>query len=65
MDRVVAVDGTEVDSCSHEQVVDRIMQSGNKCCLLVVDRDTDIMYKQVSLRVTPYKDIQAYMVLVP
>ncbi|XP_044072311.1 Na(+)/H(+) exchange regulatory cofactor NHE-RF3 [Siniperca chuatsi] len=45
MDRLVAVDGDEVDGCSHEQVVDRIRQSGNKCCLLVVDKDTDQMYK--------------------
>ncbi|XP_041806274.1 Na(+)/H(+) exchange regulatory cofactor NHE-RF3 [Chelmon rostratus] len=49
MDRVVAVDGKEVDSCSHEQVVDRIRQSGNKCCLLVVDKETDQMYKQGKL----------------
>ncbi|XP_068561005.1 Na(+)/H(+) exchange regulatory cofactor NHE-RF3 [Cebidichthys violaceus] len=46
MDRLVAVDGKEVDNCSHEQVVDKIRQSGNKCCLLVVDKDTDQMYKQ-------------------
>lgn len=48
MDRLVAVDGKEVDTCSHEQVVDRIRQSGNKCCLLVVDKDTDQMCKLVS-----------------
>ncbi|KAM9347100.1 Na(+)/H(+) exchange regulatory cofactor NHE-RF3 [Symphorus nematophorus] len=46
MDRIVAVDSKEVDSCSHEQVVQRIRQSGNNCCLLVVDQDTDQMYKQ-------------------
>ncbi|XP_045910627.1 Na(+)/H(+) exchange regulatory cofactor NHE-RF3 [Micropterus dolomieu] len=46
MDRLVAVDGNEVDCCSHEEVVDRIRESGNKCCLLVVDKDTDKMYKQ-------------------
>ncbi|XP_029314745.1 Na(+)/H(+) exchange regulatory cofactor NHE-RF3 [Cottoperca gobio] len=46
MDRLVAVDGKEVDSCSHEQVVDKIRQSGNKCCFLVVDKNTDQMYKQ-------------------
>ncbi|XP_031725438.1 Na(+)/H(+) exchange regulatory cofactor NHE-RF3 [Anarrhichthys ocellatus] len=46
MDRLVAVDGKEVDRCSHEQVVDKIRQSGNKCCLLVVDKDTDQMYMQ-------------------
>lgn len=52
MDRLVAVDGKEVDGCSHDQVVDRIRQSGNKCCLLVVDKDTDQMYKQVRLGAT-------------
>nr|XP_046260612.1 Na(+)/H(+) exchange regulatory cofactor NHE-RF3 [Scatophagus argus] len=45
MDRLVAVDGKEVDSCSHDQVVDMIRQCGNKCRLLVVDKDTDQMYK--------------------
>ncbi|XP_034042296.1 Na(+)/H(+) exchange regulatory cofactor NHE-RF3 [Thalassophryne amazonica] len=45
MDRLVAVDGKEVDSYSHEKVVDMIRQSGTKCCLLVVDKDTDQMYK--------------------
>lgn len=48
MDRLVAVDGKEVDGWSHEKVVDRIRQSGNKCCLLVVDKETDEMYKLVS-----------------
>lgn len=48
MDRLVTVDGKDVDSCSHEQVVDRIRQSGNQCCLLVVDKETDEMYKLVS-----------------
>ncbi|TKS67095.1 Na(+)/H(+) exchange regulatory cofactor NHE-RF3 [Collichthys lucidus] len=45
MDRLVAVDGQEVDNCSHDQVVDKIRLSGNKCCFLVVDNDTDEMYK--------------------
>ncbi|XP_029936966.1 Na(+)/H(+) exchange regulatory cofactor NHE-RF3 [Myripristis murdjan] len=44
MDRLVAVDGQEVDGSSHEQVVDRIRQRGYKCCLLVVDKDTDKMF---------------------
>ena len=48
MDRLVAVDSKEVESCSHEEVADRIRRSGNNCCLLVVDKDTDHMYKQVS-----------------
>lgn len=48
MDRLVAVDGRDVESFRHEEVVDRIKQSGNKCCLLVVDKDTDQVYKLVS-----------------
>lgn len=49
MDQLVAVDGEEVNSCTHEQVVDKIRQLGNQCCLLVVDAETDKMYKMVSL----------------
>ena len=48
MDRLVAVDGEEVDGCSHAQVVDKFRQSGNTCCILVVDKETEQMYKQVS-----------------
>ncbi|XP_075335582.1 Na(+)/H(+) exchange regulatory cofactor NHE-RF3 [Odontesthes bonariensis] len=46
MDRVVAVDGNLLDSCSHDQVVDRIKKSGDQCCLLVVDQKTDQIYQQ-------------------
>lgn len=48
MDRLVAMDGKEVDNCSHEQVVAKFRQCGSQCRLLVVDRDTDEMYKLVS-----------------
>lgn len=48
MDRLVAVEGDEVDNLAHDQVVDKIRQRGNKCCLLVVDEVTDKMYKLVS-----------------
>ncbi|CAB1448332.1 unnamed protein product [Pleuronectes platessa] len=46
MDRLVAVDGEDMDSSTHLQVVDKIWQSGKDCCLLVVDKDTDQMYGQ-------------------
>ncbi|XP_061735159.1 Na(+)/H(+) exchange regulatory cofactor NHE-RF3 isoform X1 [Nerophis ophidion] len=49
MDRLVAVDGQEVNGCTHEQVVDMIRLSGNKCCLLVVDKDTDLVFAQANL----------------
>ncbi|XP_029968415.1 Na(+)/H(+) exchange regulatory cofactor NHE-RF3 [Salarias fasciatus] len=45
MDRVVAVNGKEVGNCNHEMVVDLIKKGGNKCCLFVMDRETDKMYQ--------------------
>lgn len=50
MDRLVAVDGKDVEGWSHEQVVDAIRKSGDRCSLLVVDQFTDQMYKLVSDR---------------
>ncbi|XP_028292210.1 Na(+)/H(+) exchange regulatory cofactor NHE-RF3 [Gouania willdenowi] len=44
-DRILAVNGKEVEKCSHEEVVDMIKEGGNKCCLLVVDKETDQMYQ--------------------
>ncbi|KAL6484864.1 hypothetical protein MHYP_G00069090 [Metynnis hypsauchen] len=44
-DRVVAVEGEEVDDCTHEELVDKIRQLGSRCCLLVVDAETDKLYK--------------------
>lgn len=49
MDRLVAVDGEAVNHYTHEQLVDKIHQLGNRCCLLVVDDETHKMYKMVSL----------------
>ncbi|XP_052004553.1 Na(+)/H(+) exchange regulatory cofactor NHE-RF3-like [Xyrauchen texanus] len=43
-DRLAAVNGEEIENYTHEQVVDKIQQ-GNKCCLLVLDAETDKMYK--------------------
>lgn len=62
MDRVVAVNGTDVDNCSHEQVVDLIRLCLNTCSCLVVDKDTDQMYKQVRNRLTSSLSSSAYNV---
>ncbi|XP_016378796.1 putative PDZ domain-containing protein PDZK1P1 [Sinocyclocheilus rhinocerous] len=45
MDRLVAVNGQETDNCRHEQVVEKISQQGNKCSLLVLEAETEKMYK--------------------
>ncbi|KAG1945508.1 Na(+)/H(+) exchange regulatory cofactor NHE-RF3 [Pimephales promelas] len=44
-DRLVAVNGEEINNCTHEQVVNKIGKEGNKCCLLVLDAETEKIYK--------------------
>ncbi|CAL8235867.1 unnamed protein product [Arctogadus glacialis] len=48
-DRLVAVDGAAVESQSHEAAVERIRRAGGACCLLVVDPDTDGMYRRAGV----------------
>ncbi|KFO96479.1 Na(+)/H(+) exchange regulatory cofactor NHE-RF3, partial [Calypte anna] len=44
-DILVAVNGEQVDGLDHESVVEKIKQSEAKATLLVVDKETDAMYK--------------------
>ncbi|NXG21392.1 NHRF3 protein, partial [Grallaria varia] len=44
-DIVVAVNGEQVEGLDHESVVGKIKQSETKTMLLVVDKETDAMYK--------------------
>ncbi|NWV84201.1 NHRF3 protein, partial [Dasyornis broadbenti] len=44
-DILVAVNGERVDGLDHESVVEKIKQSEAKTSLLVVDKETDTMYK--------------------
>lgn len=46
-DILVAVNGEQVDGLDHESVVGKIKQSEAKTTLLVVDKETDAMYKLV------------------
>ncbi|NWI62342.1 NHRF3 protein, partial [Todus mexicanus] len=46
-DILVAVNGEQVDGLDHESVVEKIKQSEAKTTLLVVDKETDAMYKLV------------------
>uniref|UniRef100_A0A8B9TM14 PDZ domain containing 1 n=1 Tax=Anas platyrhynchos TaxID=8839 RepID=A0A8B9TM14_ANAPL len=46
-DILVAVNGERVDALDHESVVGKIKQSETKPTLLVVDKETDAMYKLV------------------
>ncbi|XP_069492112.1 Na(+)/H(+) exchange regulatory cofactor NHE-RF3 isoform X2 [Ambystoma mexicanum] len=43
-DRLVAVNGESVEALQHEEVVEKIRQSGDKASLLVVDIETEKLY---------------------
>ncbi|KFV85319.1 Na(+)/H(+) exchange regulatory cofactor NHE-RF3, partial [Struthio camelus australis] len=44
-DILVAINGEQVEALDHKQVVEKIKQSEEKITLLVVDKETDTMYK--------------------
>lgn len=46
-DILVAVNGEPIEALDHEAVVEKIKQSGENATLLVVDEETDTMYKMV------------------
>ncbi|XP_015735293.1 Na(+)/H(+) exchange regulatory cofactor NHE-RF3 isoform X2 [Coturnix japonica] len=48
-DILVAVNGERVDALDHESVVGKIKQSKEKTTLLVVDKETDAMYKMAQI----------------
>ncbi|XP_021258342.1 Na(+)/H(+) exchange regulatory cofactor NHE-RF3 [Numida meleagris] len=51
-DILVAVNGDRVDALDHDSVVGKIKQSEKKTTLLVVDKETDTMYKLA--QISPY-----------
>nr|XP_025949090.1 Na(+)/H(+) exchange regulatory cofactor NHE-RF3 [Dromaius novaehollandiae] len=51
-DILVAINGERVEALDHEQVVEKIKQSEEKVALLVVDKETDTMYKLA--QISPY-----------
>lgn len=54
-DRLVELNGENVESLSHAQVVDMINTAGNSLMLLVVDKKTDKYYKKKSMKIGPWQ----------
>ncbi|NXU14133.1 NHRF3 protein, partial [Pardalotus punctatus] len=55
-DILVAVNGERVDGLDHESVVEKIKKSETKTTLLVVDKETDAMYKLAQISPFSYYD---------
>lgn len=47
-DLVVAVNGESVETLDHDSVVEMIRKGGDQTSLLVVDKETDNMYRLVN-----------------
>lgn len=69
-DRLVEINGQNIEGLSHTQVVDMIKEAGNSLMLLVVDEKTDEYYKKRSKKIVswlasvkhlPHKPRIAYM----
>ena len=51
-DRIVEINGTNVESATHAHVVDLIRESGDKVSFLIVDKETDEYYKSRDILIT-------------
>nr|XP_008105894.1 PREDICTED: Na(+)/H(+) exchange regulatory cofactor NHE-RF3 isoform X2 [Anolis carolinensis] len=56
-DILVAVNGEPVEALDHHAVVEKIRQSGEKATLLIVDEETDAMYKMAKVSPCLYQQI--------
>lgn len=53
-DRLVEINGENIEGLSHVQVVDMIQKAGNSLMLLVVDEKADEYYKKKSKKIGPW-----------
>lgn len=51
-DRIVEINGTNVETATHAHVVDLIRESGDKVSFLIVDKETDEYYKSRDILIT-------------
>lgn len=50
-DRLLEVNGENVEDCTHEQVVDKIKLAGSSVMFLLVDEETDRYYKNKRMKI--------------
>ncbi|XP_027811971.2 Na(+)/H(+) exchange regulatory cofactor NHE-RF3 [Marmota flaviventris] len=61
-DRLIEVNGENVETAGHEEVVEKVRKSGNRVVFLLVDKETD---KRHSEQKTPFKREAASLELLP
>lgn len=60
-ERLVEVNGENVEGLSHVEVVDMIKMAGNSLMLLVVDEKADEYYKKKSKKIGPWRPSVKYL----
>lgn len=51
-DRLVEINGENIEALSHIQVVEKMKQAGSSMMFLLVDREADEYYKRKNMRIT-------------
>jgi len=51
-DRIIEVNGTNIEGKRHKEVVEMILASNNQLKVLVVDEETDLYYKNLGIKIT-------------
>lgn len=49
-DRLVEINGENIEGCSHNQVVDKVNTAGNRIVFLLVDEEADEYYKNKKIK---------------
>lgn len=60
-DRLVELNGDNVEECTHEQVVDKIKMSGSDITFLLVDEETDKDYKNKRGKIQAHQATTKYL----
>lgn len=63
-DRIVEVNGVNIECKKSRQVVEMIQKSGQIVCLLVVDPKTDAFYRYLKILTKRFFKLQLYLKLV-
>lgn len=64
-DRLVEVNGENVEGSTHDQVVDKIKLAGNSIMFLLVDAETDRYYKNKRMKIGAWLASIMYLPLTP
>lgn len=64
-DRLLEVNGENIENCTHDQVVEKIKLGGSSIMFLLVDEETDIFYNNKHTKIGAWLATVKYLPLKP